>query len=161
MDPKFLKEVQDLGWVIEGASEDGATCRCAASGCQMRAKLVQGGVLPAVRTTSANPLDVPVSSSSDVVEMIWQRMDALSLIISEVEEIAGVATDHFAKVSSRSAPRPLNFQLASELLAAIGYEIVLRPTSLSPKALRYISDTRDRVKERRKHQQRARAKRKA
>lgn len=146
MDPKFIKFCQDKGWHIEAVTESAVVGKCPSAGCQMRAKLEQGGHVPAVDPGCRRPAaDRKVASYDDVREILRERRTSLLLNIPEVEEIAGLANSHLAKAEKNSPTRIPNMQIMIEWAQALGYEFVLRPIELTPYAVRTICETRDKA----------------
>jgi len=151
MDLKFLKEVQSLGWHINGVLGDEVRVSCPAVGCGMKAKLKQGSSIPFADPGSRrNRLDVPLQSYDDLRRALRGRREDLALTILEVEEIGGIATDHLAKFEKDAHTKMPNAQTLIEWVQALGYELVLRPADLTPFAMRVVCDTRDKVASRSK-----------
>lgn len=151
MDTKFLKAVQEKGWHIEAATEESVIAKCPSAGCNLRAELRFGGHVPDVDPgCKRNLLDQEVTTYDDLRTMLRSRRDNLRLSIREVEEIAGMPTDHLAKIEHDGMKRLPNFQFVMEWAAALGFEVVLRPIPMTSYAIRTICDTRDKVASRTK-----------
>lgn len=157
-----LKRAQRAGWIIEGVSDDGMLCRCPSAGCGLRVKIKYGASIQSCDPgLSRDPRAIPVGSYEDVRKLLRERREDLLLTIPEVEEIAGITKDHIAKAEKENPTRTPGLDIIAEWAAALGYEIVLRPTQLSALSLRLIDETRRyrgrRVQEReRRRRQRAR-----
>ena len=150
-DTKFLKQVQQSGWQIDQVSEDACTVKCPTSGCSFRAKLKQGGFIPN-REVPRFTLDIPITDFDKARRALKDRREALALVIRDVEDIAGIATDHLAKFERENwyegTRRMPNAQTFIEWAQALGYEMVLRPTELTPYALSVIAQTRNKSRTR-------------
>lgn len=152
MDPKFLKKVQECGWHLEQVSETQVVGRCPAEGCGMKALLKQGEPVPQVDPDQRrNGLDVPVESFDHFRRILRERREDLGLRIWETEYMVGVAIDFFAKVEKENPSKTVNFQTALDWAQALGFEIVLRPTSIdNAQSLSIICETRDKLPYRRR-----------
>jgi len=138
-----LKKAQRAGWIIEGADDDGMLCRCPSAGCGLRVKIKYGGPIQSCDPgLNRDPRAVPIGSYDDVRRLLRERREDLLLTIPEVEEIAGVTKDHFAKAEKENPTRTPGVDIIAEWAAALGYEIVMRPAQLSPLSLRLIDETR-------------------
>lgn len=124
----------------------------------MRARLKLNGPIPAVDPKGRRPAgDIPVATYDEIRRTLRSTREGLGLTIREVEEIAGAATDHFAKVEkdtpttdSSGRDRSPNVHLLIEWCQALGFELVLRPVPMSPLALRVVCDTRRKLEARNK-----------
>jgi transcriptional regulator with XRE-family HTH domain len=148
MDPKFLKDIQISGWQIVAVTEDGCLAKCGVPGCAVQLFMRQEKAVQVTGATKSG-YDFSVSSFDGVREFLRDRREALSLSIKEVEEIAGTTPDLLAKAerdnwAEASTVRQPNVQTFVEWAQALGFEVVLRPTGLPPKALSYIAFTRSR-----------------
>lgn len=152
MDPKFLRDVQAHGWVVEAVSEDACIAKCRNSGCTVRLRLRQSSLLQSTGPRNSGQ-DFSVTSFDDVRVFLRDRRQALTLNINEVEEIAGMTPDFLAKFerdtwADAGTVRQPNVQTFVEWAGSLGYEVVLRPIGLPAKALSYIAQTRDRFRAR-------------
>lgn len=151
IDAKFLRQVQGSGWHVEAVGQDHCIGKCPAHGCGMRAKLMQGATIPPIDPTrERNRLDYPVGDFEEMRNLLRRRRVELALSIHEVEEVAGIAVDFLAKFEKDNPSKLPNIQTALEWVQALGFEVVLRPASMSTLGLRTICDTRDKLETRRK-----------
>lgn len=166
MDPKFLKRIEDQGWVVESVEQDGVTARCPGKGCGLKTKFKEhAGGIPARAPIGFKGLDIAVGDFDGARQVLRERRETLGLTIREVEELAGIAIDFLAKFERdtwdddkwRKLP---NAQTFMEWAQALGYEFVLRPIELPRPTRRVITQTRDRTKARRKLHRRLNAQRK-
>lgn len=160
MKREFLDQVQSAGWHISGAEENTVIGSCRAHGCTMRARLREGASIPQVCSPFSNPSDIPVRSFDDIRTVLRQRREDLALSIPEVEHASGMAYDHLAKCERPNPTRIPNIQIVAEWAASLGFELVLRPSSLPPISLRIICDSRTSTKTRRSIQGRGETSRK-
>jgi transcriptional regulator with XRE-family HTH domain len=142
MDADFLKAVQRASWLIMAADEDHVIARCPRAGCTLTVKLRPGGVIPQTCKSEPDLAETVVRSFEDARLFLRARREDLCLSIRDIEEIAGVATDHLAKWEKDANLRIPNTGIFLEWAASLGYEVVLRPVALPPVALRAIIDTR-------------------
>jgi hypothetical protein len=143
----FLAAVQRAGWLIVRAWRDRVTVRCPAAGCAVKATLNAGGEVPSCRTASLHPADIPLRDVEHMRATLRARREALGFTISDVEHVAGFATDHLAKFERQGAQQP-TIQWAMDWAASLGYEVTLRPAPLPRLALAVIADTRDKAESR-------------
>lgn len=149
MKPEFLRKVQQAGWHIEKVTEDAVQAKCPSAGCALRAMLAEGGFVPDCDPARSRDLvDRKVETYDDIRLMLRERRESLGLSIREVEEIGGMATDHLAKAEKDDPVKIPNANLLIEWAQSLGFELVLRPTDMTPYAIRTICDTRG-VQERR------------
>jgi len=143
MDANFLKELEEAGWHIERVSETGAVCKCPASGCSLRAQLKQGGRIPKVDPGKRRDMiDNPIAQYDDIRRLLRARREGLGLTIREVEELAGMATDHLAKMEKDEPTKIPNSQVLIEWALSLGYELVFRPTQLPAYTRRVVAESR-------------------
>lgn len=151
MDPKFIKSVQASGWHIEAVTDNSVIAKCPSVGCNLRAELKLGGYVPDVDPNQNRDLiDRKVETYDDIRVLLRERRENLLLSIREVEEIAGLETDHLAKIERNDHNKIPNVQTLLEWSESLGFEIVLRPRPMTSYALRTICDTRDRAASRSK-----------
>lgn len=155
----FLKSIEERGWMVETADKGGCIAKCKTPGCSMRIRIKEGGVIPYREVGPKHSLDQPIHSFDDVRNVLRDRRENLGLIISEVEEVAGIAGDHIAKFECdgyQKHARIPNVQTFLYWANALGYEVVLRPSVLPAVTCRRISETREQWPTRRKRTQRLR-----
>lgn len=151
MNTNFLKAIQRAGWSLVSVTDDAAVAKCPAHGCGLRAKLAEGTHVPQVDANlHRSRLDMPVSGFDQLRLLLRDRREELGLSIHEVEEVAGIAVDFLAKFEKDDPSKLPNFQTAVEWMQALGYEVILRPTEMTPYALRTICDTRAKLGSRQK-----------
>lgn len=165
MNPDFLKSVQRCGWQVQSADESGCIARCPTPGCGVRVALKSSSSIPK-RAVEGWTIEKVVDSLDTGRRFLKERREDLCLTIAEVEEIAGMATDHLAKFerenwATAGTVRSLNFETFKNLAEALGYRVVLVPGLLPPLALRIISETRHMVPGRVKRRMLAASQRKA
>ena len=150
MDTKFLEQIQDAGWHLEQVGQRQVIARCPAEGCGMRALLSSGAPVPKVDPNNARfGLDRPVEHYHDFRRILRERRESLGLRIGDVEEVSGVGTDYLRKAEKEDPTKIPNFQTALDWAQSLGYEIVLRPGTISDRlSLRTICDTRDNLEKR-------------
>lgn len=158
VDQKFLRDVQAAGWQIKAADQSKVVAGCPRAGCALKILLRPDAPVPDTCKPGPDLAEVTVRTYEDARVFLRARREALNLTIKELEEVAGASVDHLAKAEKNNPSKLPNAQLLVEWAASLGYEVVLRPASLPPMALRYISDTRQhvasRVKMRPHHHQR-------
>lgn len=149
IDPKFLKDVEENGWVIESVDKDGSCiAKCNGGGCAMRARIEQGGYIP-VRTNDAMTLDVPIEDFNHARQVLRDRRLALRLTILEAEEAAGLGKDYLLKLEGDNYAkynRNPSVETVRYWAAALGYQLCLRPIPLPPITRARIAQTRDLTK---------------
>lgn len=151
MDPMFLRDVQANGWHIRAVTESSVIGKCPSVGCNLHAELHIDGHIPAVDPGCRRDLiDQKVESYSDIQGILKERREGLALSIRETEEIAGIATDHIAKMEKENPSKIPNAEILIEWAQALGYEVVFRPIPMTSYAIRTICDTRDKVASRTK-----------
>ncbi|GGE30088.1 hypothetical protein GCM10011360_17700 [Primorskyibacter flagellatus] len=149
MDPKFLKAVQDKGWHITSVTEDEVIVKCPAVGCGLFAAISERGHIPGVDPgRQRDRIDRKVETYDDIREILRDRREGLSLTIREVEDLAGFAQDHLAKMEKDNPSKTPNVQHVIEWAQALGFEMVFRPTEMTPYAIRTICETRAQVERR-------------
>lgn len=80
---------------------------------------------------------------AQLLAFLSQRRENLALNMPEAEEIIGLADGHLNKLESLARqPWP---QTLWDWVEGLGYQIVLRPVGLPPKALAVIARTRARA----------------
>lgn len=138
-----LKRAQRAGWMIEGVTDDGILCRCPSAGCGLRVKMKFGGPIQHCDPgLYRDPRSIPIGSYEDLRCVLRDRREDLLLTIMEVEDIAGLTHGHLLKAEKENPTRTPGLDIISEWAAALGYEIVLRPTNLPQLSLRIISEIR-------------------
>lgn len=152
MDAKFLRQVQDEGWIIKSVDEDEALVACPRAGCDLKVRLKEGRKIPTTCGPTSPFQEMVVRSFEDVRQMLWPRRLALDLTIKDVEAITGMAPDHLAKMEKDNPSRIPNIETLILWAEGLGFQLVLRHTGLTPYALRTIEQTRQEVKKRRVRQ---------
>lgn len=145
LDPKFLRDVQNSGWLIRFVDQDSVTAACPRQGCSTLLKLRSGTRIPDACGSGADFREVVVGNYETLRAALKLRRQTLGLAIAEVEDIAGVATDHLAKAEKEGPSRVPTLDILAEWAEALGYEIVLRSKPLPAYTLRVISQTRPRL----------------
>ena len=146
LDPKWLREIQKLGWIIRSADETNGWAACPRDGCTMTAKLREDGPLPAVCKRGPDLSEKSVEFFDDARVFLRDRREGLALTIREVEESAGITVDFLAKFEKDDPSKIPNAQTFIEWAKTLGYEVVLRPAPLPPTTLRILSDTRAKLR---------------
>lgn len=144
-DPKFLKDVQDAGWLVKAVVEGSCVAKCPTSGCSMMALLAEGKHIPKRVVERGPSADMLVTGYDVGRQILRERRRELLLTIKEVEIASGIAEDHAAKFERDEWSRQPNAETFIEWAAALGFEVVLRPVELPPITLRMIAESRDRV----------------
>lgn len=139
---EFMREVQSAGWNIVAVTTDAITAGCPRSGCNLRHKIRKGGTVPAVCRTDPPLADVAVTSFDDARIAMRERREQLWLTIKEVEDAAGLADDYLAKFEKDDPSKIPNAQAFIEWVQSLGFEMVLRPSTLPPRTMRLIEQTR-------------------
>lgn len=139
---KLIQRIQAAGWVLESADKDTCVAKCPAMGCEMRAVFRTGGPLPKREPHSGPDLDIPVSTFNGAREVLRDRRRELLLTIRDVEEAAGAADDHLAKIERDNYDKIPNVETFMMWAEALGFQVVLRPIPLPPITVRAIVDTR-------------------
>lgn len=140
---EFLREIQRAGWVIAWVDDNVAVGECPRAGCGLRTNLRPGAHIPQACPGTGSLADVPMSDYTQLLEFLSQRRENLALNMPEAEEIIGLADGHLNKLESLARqPWP---QTLWDWVEGLGYQIVLRPAGLPPKALAVIARTRARA----------------
>lgn len=147
--PEFLREVQRAGWDLMSVDLGSALVSCPRQGCNLRVRLKSGTAIPETCGRGPDLRETVVRSYEDARIALRNKRHSLTLSIAEVEDIAGMASDHLAKAEKENPSRILTTNIFLEWCEALGFEVVLRPKELSPYALRVISQTRARSEARR------------
>lgn len=138
-----LQKAQRAGWIIEGCDDDGMLCRCPSAGCGLRVKIKYGGPIQSCDPgLNRDPRSIQIGSYEDVRKILRDRREDLLLTIMEVEDIAGLTHGHLMKAEKENPTRTPGLDIIAEWAAALGYEVVLRPTQLPKLSLRIIDETR-------------------
>lgn len=129
--------------MIVAASDEDMICRCPSRGCGLKARFKFGDNIPSCdpalnRDTSS----IPIGSFSDLRKVLRSRREELRLSINDTEEIAGLSVDHIAKMEKDRPDRIPNLDTIIHWANALGLEITLRPTEMTPFALRRLQETR-------------------
>lgn len=148
VDIEFLKAVQRAGWHIVTADETRCVATCPEAGCGARVMLRPGQRIP--QRAIKPPNDHKFTGFDDARRFLRDRRESLCLTIRELEETAGMSVDFLAKFErddwdKTGTIRQPNVSTFAEWAQALGYELVLRPTSLPPIVLRAVADTRKRT----------------
>jgi transcriptional regulator with XRE-family HTH domain len=146
MDARFLRSVQDAGWLISSANQQYVLAECPNAGCGMTALLKRGTVIPQACQGPSRLKEVALDSFQHGRVELRRRREEMALTIKDLEEIAGAAGDHFAKAEKDDPSKVPNAQIFIEWAHSLGYDVVLRPgRPLTPLATRIIADSRDRA----------------
>lgn len=142
MNPDFLKRAQGEGWNIIAADGENVWLGCARAGCNFQFKVRDGAAIPA--TCRPQPLlaEIHVGSFEDMRMALRDRREQLCLSIKDVEDAAGLATDHLAKFEKDATLKIPNIQTAMDWAQALGYTLVLRQTGMPQVTLGLIARTR-------------------
>jgi len=141
IDPTFLRQVQTAGWQIAGATETAIIAACPTDGCSVRVTFTAGQPVRFACKPSQNA-DCVVGSFDAGRNVMRKRRLELALTIKDVEDIAGIAVDFLAKFEKDNPSKIPNAQTFIEWAQALGYDVVLRRSTLPLYALRLIADTR-------------------
>lgn len=152
MDQNFIAEVEKAGWLIKAVDMGDVLAGCPRAGCALTVRLKQGAAIPQTCRRGPDLASVAVNSWSDAATFLRKRRDDLGLSIKDVEEVAGAATDHFAKAEKDNPTRIPNAEIFIEWAGALGYSVVLVPGQLTPYARRVIAETRKQIGWRKKMQ---------
>ena len=147
----WLREVQRRGWRIVAPDEETCVVACDSPTCGLRVKLRQGGTIPPRLTRKDDSGAVVVSSFDGARMALRDRREQLLLTIAEVEDIAGLSSDHLAKAEKDNPDRIINVDLFLHWAGALGFRVVLVPDDLPPITLRTIAQTRRHQVRRRRH----------
>lgn len=153
IDPSFLKEIESRGWIIEACDETSCIAKCRSTGCGMRLRLAPGKAIPLNIPDQGYVVDLAVESFDQVRQILRDRREGLTLSIQELEQASGLADDHILKFERdnwQDSGRMPNTETFIAWAQSLGYQVVLRPTSLPAITLGLISSTRHKYKSRRK-----------
>ena len=150
VDPKFLRDVQQAGWVVKAAGEDAVTAACPRAGCSLLVNLRPGMRIPETCRRGPDIAEITVDGYEHFIRVMMDQQYLLGLSTSDVEQVMGCADDHWAKVRQANPQRKFGFDDLMALAGSLGYAIVLRRTDLPPVTLRRIAETRSQVSRRRK-----------
>lgn len=142
MNPDYMKQVQAAGWGIVTADEKFVWVGCARSGCSFQFKLREGAAIPATCRPQPMMTEMVVESFEAMRVALRNRREQLCLSIKDVEDAAGLATDHLAKFEKDESVKIPNIQTAMEWAQALGYTLVLRQVGMPQVTLGLISRTR-------------------
>jgi hypothetical protein len=149
----WLREVQRRGWRIMEADQSSCIVGCDSATCGLRVKLREGGSIPGRLPVRDDSGAISLTYNDDATDAVRGRMRDLGLIISEVEDIAGLEADHLAKILAPNVhSRVFTVGTLAPVAAALGMKLVLVPADLPPITLRYLAQTRDQQARRRKAQ---------
>ncbi len=142
MNPDFLRRAQVEGWNVITADKEFVWLGCSRAGCNFQFKVRDGGAIP--QTCRPQPVlaEIAIESFDDLREALRARREQLCLSIKDVEDAAGVATDHLAKFEKDDSLRIPNVMTAMDWAQALGYTIVLRQTGMPQVTLGLIARTR-------------------
>lgn len=110
--------------------------------------LRSSAAIPVACNSGPDFTEVVVRDYEDLRVFLRDRRNALVLNIPEVEEMAGMTKDMLAKCEKDNPSKIPNIQTLIEWANSLGYDLVLRHSTLPPKSVRYIVDSRDKVKAR-------------
>lgn len=147
MTPEYLNTVQRAGWNIRFVGLDHVRVGCPQVGCNLVVKLNEGQPVPKACVPQANGYLI---SGYENLRQTWQRRQReLGLTNPDVEHIVGCADSHYSKIirdnwasKDVATNRMPNAEFALNISEALGFDVLLIPRPLSPKALRTISETR-------------------
>lgn len=159
-DAKFFRAIEARGWMIEAADKDSSCiARCKSPGCSMRLRIKPGGIIPQRQVDQRLGLDETLEGYDDARDVLRRRREQLGLSIAEVEAAAGIAQDHMLKFERDDPTRLPNIATYIIWANTLGYEVVLRPSTLPPITCRLIEETRDRYESRKRRAELLRQKR--
>jgi len=161
MNQDFLKQVQDQGWIIEAADQNMVVAPCPNKGCNVRAKLQLKNPVPAACRSGIQIDEQIIEHFEDARTFLKKRRETLRFTIRDVECISGMADDFLAKFEKKNPSKFPNVQTFIEWAKALGFQVVLTPTEMTPMALRIIAETRHLIPARDQMTAQHRARRKA
>ena len=139
---QLMRLVETLGWSIRRADADSIAVACRSPGCGAMMRVKHDGPIPARCNGAVPSMDLRVESYDQFCRALRDRREDLSLSISDVEECAGMAADHLAKAEKDNPSRIPSLPILVDWAAALGYDLVLRPTTMPAITLRTIEQTR-------------------
>lgn len=151
IDPEFLRKVQRSGWIIRAVDETAVFGSCPREGCQVMVKLRPEASIPDACSRGPDLAEQAVESYDQARVFLRGRRETLGLSIKDVELGIGMADDHLAKFEKDDPSRIPTVPIFVEWAKGLGYEVVLRPTSLPPLMLRIIAETREKLRKRLTH----------
>ena len=142
MDTKFIKAIQDAGWQIVHVERDSAVMGCSREGCGLKSRIKAGAVVPMAAKKVPALAEIAINGFDDARMFLRQRREDLALSMENVELVAGIAVTYINKFEKDDPSKIPNIETFVDWVAALGYQVVLRPTDLPPYTMRIISETR-------------------
>lgn len=149
LDQFFLRQLQRFGWIILAAEENRVLCGCPREGCEVKLCLTPKSHIPQTSGKGPDYAEIIITGFEDARPFLREHRENLGVTIRELEEAAGIAVDFLAKFEKDDPSKIPNVQTFIEWAQTLGYEVVLRPGKLPPIMLRIISETRDKLQQRR------------
>jgi len=146
--PEYMRACQAKGWNIISADEEHLFAACPRAGCGLQIKLREGGKIPQTDRPMPALAEIAVEQFDDARMGLRERREQLGLSIKDVEDAAGLATDHLAKFEKDDFTKIPNAQTFIEWANSLGYTVTLRPTGLPPVTLGIIASTRHYLRKR-------------
>lgn len=146
--PEFMRACQGNGWNIISCDEEHLYAACPRAGCGLQIKLKEGGKIPLTDRPHPALAEIAVEQFDDARVALRERREQLALSIKDVEDAAGLATDHLAKFEKNDFTKIPNAQTFIEWANSLGYTVTLRPTGLPPVTLGIIASTRHYLRKR-------------
>jgi transcriptional regulator with XRE-family HTH domain len=140
--PEYMRAAQGKGWNIISCDEEHILAACPRAGCGLQIKLRAESKIPETVRPRPALAEITVAQFDDARAGLRARREQLCLSIKDVEDAAGLATDHLAKFEKDDFSKIPNAQTFIEWANALGYTVTLRPTGLPPVTLGIISRTR-------------------
>lgn len=146
--PEFMRACQGEGWNVITADDQFVWLGCARAGCNFQFKVREGAAIPATCRPQPVLAEIPIEQFDDMRAALRLRREQLCLSIKDVEDAAGLATDHLAKFEKDDFSKIPNIQTAMDWAQALGYTLVLRQTGMPQVTLGLISRTRHLIEKR-------------
>lgn len=146
IDPEFMRQVQAAGWTISYMGGDKLICECQRDGCALKVALSPAKPVPETNARGPKLSEVSVASFEEARRFLRDRREALGLSMADVEDIAGLAGYHIGKMEKDGPSKIPNFETFLLWANALGYDIILRPGKLPPRALRIMAKTAEQLR---------------
>ncbi|MGL6209122.1 MAG: helix-turn-helix domain-containing protein [Paracoccaceae bacterium] len=149
VDPGFLRDVQNAGWLIRSVGQGEVFGMCPRAGCDVVLQFRAGSNVPATCRPVPEFKETIVNGFEDARRHLRKKRERLCVTIAETEDVAGMAVDYMAKFEKDEPSKIPNAQTFFDWCKAMGVEVVLRDGNFPATMLNMISQTRQYLKARR------------
>lgn len=138
-----LKKCQAAGWLVVGATDTHALCKCPSFGCGLKFSVPYGTNPPRPeKMVGRDPSEKRIESSDEMRKFLRYCRQERLLSIPEIEQLAGLAHGHIAK-AEKDDPSRRNLSIETVLYwaGALGYDLVLKPSAMPNASLRVLAES--------------------